>query len=136
VFCFSDGDAVGREAVRRRLAKTHVHASWIYGADLLAVADGSAAAVTDGIQNQTPNKAAAGIRNPKDYPGNHVSLQIAPDVWAVYAHMQPGRITVRPGDKVTKGPAAGRMPLRTDTCGTYGRRSRASPGRRWQVGRR
>jgi hypothetical protein len=26
---FSDGDAVGREAVRRRLAKTHVHASWI-----------------------------------------------------------------------------------------------------------
>jgi murein DD-endopeptidase MepM/ murein hydrolase activator NlpD len=80
-----------------------------YGADLLAVADGTVAAAVDGRPNQTPNTPAVGIGSPKDYPGNHVSLQLAPDVWAVYAHIQPGTVTVKPGEKVAKGQVIGKL---------------------------
>jgi hypothetical protein len=80
-----------------------------YGDDLLAVADGTVAAVGDGQPDQTPLAPAAGIGKPDDYSGNHVSLQISPGVFAIYAHAKPGSITVKPGDKVTKGQVIGKL---------------------------
>ena len=82
---------------------------YAYGADLVAVADGSVAAAVDGMPNQAPNTPRTGIQGPQDYPGNHVSLEVAPGVWAVYAHLQPGSITVKPGDKVTRGQVIGKL---------------------------
>jgi murein DD-endopeptidase MepM/ murein hydrolase activator NlpD len=80
-----------------------------FGADVVAVADGSVAAVFDGMAEQTPNMPATGLRGPRDYSGNHVSLQISPGVWAVYAHLQPGSITVKTGDDVKKGQVIGKL---------------------------
>ena len=61
------------------------------------------------LRSQTPDTPRVGIDSPTDYAGNHVSIQVAPDVWAVYAHIQPGTITVQPGDKVTKGQVIGKL---------------------------
>jgi len=80
-----------------------------FGADVVAVADGSVAAVFDGMGEQTPNTPAVGLRGPRDYSGNHVSLQISPGVWAAYAHLQPGSITVKTGDEVKKGQVIGKL---------------------------
>lgn len=80
-----------------------------YGVDLLAVADGTVAAVGDGQPDQKPLAPAAGIGKPEDYSGNHVSLAISPGVFAIYAHAKPGSITVKPGDKVTKGQVIGKL---------------------------
>jgi Peptidase family M23 len=80
-----------------------------FGADVLAVADGSVSATFDGLPNQTPNTPVTGLRGPRDYSGNHVSLQISPGVWAVYAHLQPGSITVKTGQQVRKGQVIGKL---------------------------
>jgi Peptidase family M23 len=80
-----------------------------FGADVLAVADGSVASVFDGMPNQVPNTPATGLRGPRDYSGNQVSVQISPGVWAIYAHLQPGSITVKTGDQVKKGQVLGRL---------------------------
>ena len=80
-----------------------------FGADVVAVADGSVAAVFDGMPEQKPAMPATGLRGPRDYSGNHVSLQISPGVWAVYAHLQPASITVKTGDDVKKGQVIGKL---------------------------
>jgi hypothetical protein len=49
-----------------------------FGADVLAVADGSVSATFDGMGEQMPNAPVTGLRGPRDYSGNHVSLQISP----------------------------------------------------------
>jgi hypothetical protein len=78
-----------------------------YGADVLAVADGTVVAVRDGVPEETPNKPVRHVKQLADSGGNHVVLQIAPDVYAFYAHFQPGSITVAAGDRVATGDVLG-----------------------------
>ena len=82
---------------------------YTYGVDLVAVADGTVASVINDRPDETPRVPVTAVREPKDYSGNQVSLQISPGVWAIYAHVQPGSITVEPGDQVTKGQVVGKL---------------------------
>lgn len=85
---------------------------WVgYGTDIVAVADGVVRDTQDGIPD---NKILAGIAAPdvlttRTLYGNFVVLEIAPHVFVHYAHMKPGTVAVRPGDKVKKGALLGRL---------------------------
>lgn len=73
-----------------------------FGTQIHAVGEGKVVAVRDGLPEQTPTKAPTGI--PLDeYGGNHVVQDLGDGNYAYYAHLQPGTITVKPGDELTAG---------------------------------
>lgn len=84
-----------------------------YGAEVLAVADGVVVEVKDGIPENTPPADSKDGTLPavklavdmtmESVGGNHVNLDLGGGVYAIYAHLQPGSIRVKPGDKVTLG---------------------------------
>jgi hypothetical protein len=80
-----------------------------FGADVISAADGTVVSVRDDMPEQTPNQPPVGIQQEGDYGGNHVIVQMLPDVWAVYAHLQPGSVAVQVGDRVTTGQRLGRL---------------------------
>jgi hypothetical protein len=78
-----------------------------FGAEVLAVADGTVAFVRDGMPEETPFAPPKSLRQPLDYGGNEVVLEVAPGVFAFYAHLQPGSIRVEIGEAVKAGRVLG-----------------------------
>jgi hypothetical protein len=79
------------------------------GTDLLAVADGTVVKARDGLPNETPGQPPANVKVGEDYIGNTVVLQIAPDRYAVYGHMDTGTVAVKVGDQVKAGAVLGKL---------------------------
>jgi hypothetical protein len=73
-----------------------------FGANVLAVADGRVVFTQDGKPDTTPY-AQAIPQDQSDFGGNIVMIRIAPNVFAVYEHLQPGSLTVKVGDAVKAG---------------------------------
>ena len=74
-----------------------------YGADVLAVADGRVVEVQDGIPENDPTASTRAVPiTLKTVGGNYVILDIG-GMYAFYAHLQPGSLTVRPGARVRRG---------------------------------
>jgi hypothetical protein len=78
-----------------------------FGAEILAVADGTVVAIQEGYPEQVPLQPVTGMTGPQDFGGNAIVLAIAPGVYAYYGHLQPGSITVAVGDQVTTGEVLG-----------------------------
>lgn len=81
-----------------------------YGADVLAVADGTVLEARDGIPENDPtsDKKAVPI-DLETVGGNHVLLRIGNGGSVFYAHLQPGSVRVRAGDRVRVGEVIGRV---------------------------
>jgi hypothetical protein len=78
----------------------------IFGKPVVAVADAVVTSVTDGLPEQTPGKYPTNI--PLDEAdGNSVILDLGEQHYALYAHMQPGTIQVRVGERVAAGQLIG-----------------------------
>jgi hypothetical protein len=75
---------------------------YAFGADILAVADATVVIVQDGEPEQVPNVRLVPQKS-TELAGNLVVLEVEPNVFAAYVHLQPGSITVKVGDKVTVG---------------------------------
>lgn len=73
-----------------------------FGEDVVAVADGTVVSIHDGMPDQTPF-AFMVPKSKSDYGGNNLILEIAPNVFAWYAHLRQGSITVKVGDAVMAG---------------------------------
>jgi hypothetical protein len=78
----------------------------IYGEPAYAVADGVVVDAVDGFTEYPPGQL------PDDLPireadGNHVIQRIAKDTYVLYAHLQPGTVRVRKGQRITKGQELG-----------------------------
>jgi murein DD-endopeptidase MepM/ murein hydrolase activator NlpD len=78
----------------------------IFGKPVLAVSDASVASVVDGQPEQTPGKYPTNI-SLGDADGNCVILDLGGGRFAIYAHLQPGSIKVRKGDRVKLGQVLG-----------------------------
>lgn len=77
---------------------------YCYGADVLAVADGTVSDLRDGIPdnngNNTQDSRATTLDN---IAGNYLILDLGKGYFALYAHLQPGSLKVKRGDKVKTG---------------------------------
>ena len=80
-----------------------------YGIDVIAAGNGTVADVRDGMPDNPPltvDKASV----PLDAAtGNHVLLRLDETHYALYAHLQPGSIVVKAGDRVRTGQVLGRL---------------------------
>lgn len=79
-----------------------------YGAEALAVADAVVAAVKDGIPENIPGPASRAVPiTLETIGGNYVILDLGQGRYAFYAHLQPGSLRVKVGDKVRHGQVLG-----------------------------
>lgn len=99
-------DAGGRMAIA---GATRLDQFYGHGAEVLAVADATVAAVRDNMAEA--ETLAAVPRVPiGDASGNYVALDLGGGRYAFYEHLRPG-ITVRPGQRVRRGQVIGRLGL-------------------------
>ena len=101
-------------ALRRPVAfeqlSTTAHPDWVgFGAEVLAVADGIVRDARDGEPNRPPMGPQPVLTDltERTLMGNFVVLEVAPGVFAHYAHLQPGSLLVKVGDRVRRGAVLG-----------------------------
>ncbi len=81
---------------------------YAYGSEALAVADGRVTEVKDGIPQNIPGIDSRAVPiTLETVGGNHVILDIGNGRYAFYAHLQPGSIRVKLGDRVHRGQVVG-----------------------------
>lgn len=73
-----------------------------YGAHAIAVADATVASVLDGLPERTAGTLPQDTTL-QNVTGNHVILDLGGGRYGFYAHLQPGSLRVRKGDRVRKG---------------------------------
>jgi murein DD-endopeptidase MepM/ murein hydrolase activator NlpD len=79
-----------------------------YGAEALAVADAAVVATKDGIPENIPGPTSRAVPiTLETVGGNFVILDLGGNRFAFYAHLQPGSLRVKVGDKVRRGQALG-----------------------------
>jgi len=80
----------------------------IFGREVIAVADGTVVAMRNDLPEQVPGALPAGL--PIDQAdGNFVVLDIGQGAFALFAHLQPGSVTVQAGAKVKRGDVLGKV---------------------------
>jgi murein DD-endopeptidase len=79
-----------------------------YGADVLAVADGTITEVTDDIPENVPGRAPAVPITLRTICGNHLIEKIGDGLYASYCHLQPG-LKLTPGIRVKRGQVLGAL---------------------------
>lgn len=81
-----------------------------YGKDVLAVADSQVVAVKDGVPDNKPGEDSRAVKiKLETLLGNCVVLDLGNHLYALYVHLQPGSIAVKPGEKVLRGQTIGRL---------------------------
>lgn len=78
---------------------------YCYGLPVIAPADGIVRAVANDDEDLPPGQMT-GFKN---VGGNEVAIEVAPNEFLFICHMQPGSITVKPGDRITTGQVIGRV---------------------------
>lgn len=90
---------------------------WGWGEPVLAVADGEITKVADGIPDNTPPALPSVTLD--NIAGNYIILEIAPNRYVTYAHLQNGSIQVHPHDHVHRGDALAVLGNSGNTTGAH-----------------
>jgi murein DD-endopeptidase len=99
-------NAPTEDRARCREPKNEEFLAW--GEEAIAVADGRVAQIKDGLPENVGGPMARAV--PVDLEtvaGNYVLIEIAPSKYAFYAHLQPGSLRVKVGDRVRRGQVVG-----------------------------
>jgi murein DD-endopeptidase MepM/ murein hydrolase activator NlpD len=78
----------------------------IYGKEALAVADARVVSTQDGLPEQIPGQFPTNIPI-EQADGNAVVLDLGDGNYALFAHLQPGSLRVKAGDRVARGQVLG-----------------------------
>jgi hypothetical protein len=79
-----------------------------YGEEVLAVADAVVSSIQDGVPENVPGPTSRAIAiTLANTGGNFVNLELGGSRFAHYAHLQPGRLRVKSGDRVRRGQVLG-----------------------------
>jgi hypothetical protein len=110
-------DEAGR-LVHGALADVHSYAD--YGADVLAVADGTVVSTLNTLDDQKPGT----LPDPKtitleNVDGNHIVLDLGGGVFAFYAHLQKTSVKVAVGDHVKRGQVMAHLGNTGNTSGPH-----------------
>jgi murein DD-endopeptidase MepM/ murein hydrolase activator NlpD len=73
-----------------------------YGQKAIAVKDGRVVSVLDGLPDRVPGRLPTDTTM-QNVTGNHVILDLGGGLFAFYAHLKPGSVRVREGDRVRRG---------------------------------
>jgi murein DD-endopeptidase MepM/ murein hydrolase activator NlpD len=86
-----------------------INANWYsYGVEVLAVADSVVASIKDGIPENVPTSPTRAVPiTAQTIGGNIVILALGNGGFAYYAHLQPGSLRVKSGDRVRRGQVLG-----------------------------
>jgi hypothetical protein len=77
---------------------------YAYGSDILAVADGIVVETKDSIPENVPGATSRAVPiNLETVGGNHLIVDVGQSHYAFYAHVQPGSLRVKVGDRVKRG---------------------------------
>jgi len=73
-----------------------------FGKEIHSVAEGTVTSILDGMPENIAGKMPD-VKNANELEGNHIVVDIGGGNYVFYAHLQPGSLRVKPGDKVAKG---------------------------------
>jgi hypothetical protein len=98
-------DTAGRTVNGDRARNENFYAE---SADAIAVADGIVVATKDSIPENVPGPTSRAVPiTLETVGGNHVIIDIGGGRYAFYAHLRPGSLRVRTGDRVRRGQVLG-----------------------------
>ena len=115
--------AVDFSALLDAKGRTHVgnssrHSSYFnYGQPVLAVGAGTVVDAVDRYPDQIPNHNVHVSTEAGD--GNHVIIKLGNGVFAAYAHLKPGSVRVRIGQRVRAGQVLGQLGNSGETSGPH-----------------
>ena len=89
-----------------------------YGAEVLAVADATVAAVRDDV-GETQRVSEHGKQALGDATGNYVALDLGDGRYAFYEHLKPGSLRVRAGQRVRRGEVVAALGFTGDSTGPH-----------------
>jgi murein DD-endopeptidase MepM/ murein hydrolase activator NlpD len=79
---------------------------FVFGSEVIAVAPGRVVATRDDVPENTPPGLPPSVAL-NDLAGNFVNQDLGGGRFALYAHLQPGSLRVKPGDRVQPGQVLG-----------------------------
>lgn len=90
---------------------------WSWSEPVLAVADGEVTEVVDKFPDNTPRVLPPVTLD--NIAGNHIILQIAPNRFVTYAHLQRGSIRIQTGSRVHRGDVIALLGNSGNTTGAH-----------------